>query len=70
MNLNRYKSCLREKLNIESYLITLDAIFRKFPELDPNDPNVDPDDPNNRVLLHLLIEDEEDDLIEFILNKA
>ena len=70
MNLNRYKECLRKKYDIQSNLVDLDAIFRKYPELDPNDPDVDPSDPDQRVLLHILIEDEETELIDFILNKS
>jgi hypothetical protein len=45
-------------------------MFRKFPETDPNDKNIDPEDPDSRLLLHLLIESEYDDLIDFFLFKC
>ena len=45
-------------------------MFRKFPETDPNDKNIDPDDPDSRPLLHLLIESEYDELIDFFLFKC
>ena len=70
MDTARYLKCLREKYNIESTKIELDAIFRKYPEIDPNDANVDPQDPDHRLLLHILIDDEMEEYVDFIVNRA
>jgi|APSaa5957512535_1039671.scaffolds.fasta_scaffold599115_1 hypothetical protein len=68
MDTVRYLKCLREKYNIESDKIELDAIFRKYPEIDPNDANVDEEDRDHRLLLHILIDDEYDQYVDFIVN--
>jgi ankyrin repeat protein len=70
MTTNYFKERLREKYNINSDLVDLASIFKAHPELNPNEPCVDKNDPFQRVLLHVLIEDEETDLVEFILFKA
>ena len=70
MTSHNYMVCLRKKFNIDSSFVKLDAIYRKYPELDPNDPEVDPNDQYKRVLIHILIEEDQDDLVEFLLNKA
>ena len=70
MTTNNYMVCLRKKFNIDSSFVTLDAIYRKYPEIDPNDPEVDPNDKYKRMLIHILIEEDQDDLVDFILNKA
>jgi ankyrin repeat protein len=62
--------CLRKKYNIDSTFVTLDSIFRKYPDLDPNDPEVDPNDKYKRILIHILIEEDKNELVDFILNKA
>ena len=65
-----YLDCLRKKYNIESDRIDLQAIFKKYKEIDPNDDSIDPDDPDKRVLLHILIEDEREEEIAFILKES
>ena len=66
----QYLDCLRKKYNIESDKVDLQAIFKKHQEIDPNDETVDPDDPDKRVLLHILIEDEREEEIAFILKDS
>ena len=70
MDTARYLDCLRKKYNIESTKIDLDAIFRKYPEIDPNDGNLDEADPDHRPLLHILIDDDLDHYVKFIVNDA
>ena len=67
MEVAKYTEALRLKLKIESHLVEIDAMFRKFPETDPNDTDLLDD---ARPLLHLLIEEESDELIEFFLEKC
>ena len=62
--------CLRTKFDIDSNFVTLDAIYRKYPDLDPNDTEIDPKDKYKRVLIHILIEEDKEDLVDFILNKS
>lgn len=70
MTSNYYTDLLRKKYKIASDLVDLKSIFKAHPELDPNDPDLDENDPYKRVLLHILIEDEEEELVDFMLNKA
>ena len=70
MDTARYLVCLREKYNIDNEKIELDAIFKKHPEIDPNDNAVDDQDPDRRHLLHILIDDDLDHYVDFIVNKA
>lgn len=68
MTTRYFKELLRKKYKIDSTLVDLTSIFKTHPELDPNEPLVD--DTYEKILLHVLIEDEETDLVEFILFKA
>jgi hypothetical protein len=70
MDTARYLDCLRKKYNIESTKIELDAIFRKYPEIDPNDGNLDDADVDRRPLLHILIDDDLEEYVDFVVNKA
>ena len=70
MNTDKYLKCLRKKYDIQSEKVELQAIFKKHPEIDPNNDSVDANDLDKRVLLHILIEDDMVDEIDFILNKS
>ena len=70
MTSHNYMVCLRTKFDIDSNFVTLDAIYRKYPDLDPNDTEIDPKDKYKRVLIHILIEEDKEDLVDFILNKS
>jgi len=42
MDFDMYMECLRRKFKLDSNKIDLKAILRKFPEIDPNEPQIDP----------------------------
>ena len=61
---------MRKKYNISSDKVEIQAIFKKYPEADPNDLNIDPEFSGCRPLLHLAIDDDEIEVVRFILNEA
>ena len=65
-----YMECMRKKYNVQSDKVEIQAIFRKYPEIDPNDLQIDPENEDSRPLLHLAIEEEMEEVVEFILKEA
>ena len=65
-----FKRSLMKRYDLDNNQIDLKAIFKKFPEIDPNDPKINSNNPLERVILHVLIEEEETDTIDFLLNHA
>ena len=81
MTFNYYSILLKDKLQIpQNDKIPIQDVFKKFAFHESGEPNLDPntvklynkdDDksPYNRMLLHILIDEDYDDLVEYFLLK-
>ena len=65
MDLDLYTQQLRSELGVENKLVDIKALYRQFPHLDPN--SFDDQNLASRPLIHLAIEEEKPDLVQFVL---
>jgi ankyrin repeat protein len=69
MDFDEYMECLRRNYSVHNDKIDLKAMFKKFEDIDPNE-NVDPKNPDCRPLLYLAIEEEKEEVVNFILHET
>ena len=70
MDYDSHLQALRKKFAVASDKVEIQAMLRKFPEIDVNVQSPDPENPDGRPLLHLAIEEEKVEVVDYLLNQA